>query len=87
MLSRVIPVALMAFCFLSARAHVSVVDGPDNTLYGFPLFWHWDGVNSLSVVILPAALLLDVVFYVVFVWVIAWIFRIPILSDKQRSYP
>lgn len=60
---RVLPFALFSFCMFGARAEVTVVDGPNEILYGFPLFWHWRGVNSLSRMFLPMALLADFLFY------------------------
>jgi hypothetical protein len=66
-LSRAVPLALLAFTLVSAEIVVTVVDGPSTELYGFPLFWHWDGEwTSISANIRWSAFALDLGLYIAF---------------------
>lgn len=72
-----IPIGIAAFLVLTARAVVAVVDGPDETLYGFPLFWIKSGPTSLSFAMdLPAAGA-DLAAYLLMASLIAiWVIRV-----------
>ena len=59
-----LPVGLAAFLVVTARAVVAFVDGPHETLYGFPLFWIKAGPTSLSVVVDVPAAAVDLALYV-----------------------
>jgi hypothetical protein len=72
-----VPLGIVAFLMLTARALVSVVDGPDETLYGFPLFWIKAGPTSLSYAIdLPAAAIDLVVYVLVSSLIAVWVVRV-----------
>ena len=59
-----LPLAIVSLVVVSCRTHVSVVDGADQVLVGFPLYWHWpNGALSLAREIDLGRLLVDVVFY------------------------
>jgi hypothetical protein len=58
-----VPLGLAAFLVLTARAVVPMIDGPKESLYGFPLFWIKPGPTSLSVTVDTAAALVDVACY------------------------
>jgi hypothetical protein len=59
-----LPLSILALVVASCRTHVSVVDGPDQVLVGFPLYWHWpNGAISLAEVIDLGRLSIDIVFY------------------------
>jgi hypothetical protein len=60
-----IPLALLAFCLVSIRTTISVIDGPDEDLYGFPLYWHHAGAVSLSIAVRTLALAIDLLFYLI----------------------
>ena len=55
---------LAVFPVVMTQAVVAVMDGPNEKLYGFPLFWIKAGVNWLSFVIDVPAMAIDVVVYV-----------------------
>jgi hypothetical protein len=64
------PLGVAAFLVVTARGVVGVVDGPDEALYGFPLFWVKAGPTSLSVIVDVAAAAVDVAVYVAAAWLL-----------------
>jgi hypothetical protein len=64
-LSLGVPLGLAAFAVVTARAVVAFVDGPEEVLYGFPLFWVKAGATSLSAVVDAPAACVDLALYLV----------------------
>jgi len=67
MVARALPLALLSFCLVTARAIAACVDGPDEIRFGFPFFWITPGPTSLSWVIDVPALAIDFIVYL-FAW-------------------
>ncbi len=65
-----VPLAAILFCWITKSVRIEYVDGPALTLYGFPLAWHSrDRAASLSFIVGPVALLVDLLFYFLVVFV------------------
>lgn len=63
----ILPLALLSFCLVTAKAVVVCVDGPDEKRFGFPFFWLMPGPTSLSWIIDGWALVIDFMVYLL-VW-------------------
>lgn len=61
--ARVLPLALLTFCLVTAKAVAACVDGPEESRFGFPFFWIMRGPTSLSWVVDATALIIDFAVY------------------------